>query len=313
MGRGKSFRENQTRHLIAHDQPYLRLIARIEKNGEEHLLGIEKSAREHRLRLDGQNLKNLAALAALTPVQILNSDNFAHIDQGPEHRRRYLDYGLYYHDPAFLPAWQRYNYALKNRNAALRQNWRAADLAPWNHILGETGTQIDTLRRAYLEKLEDTLNTYHAELGGYERIHIHYQRGWPVGQPLAALLDANNERDALLKHTRDGIHRADLRYHADGRDIAHHYSRGQQKTLICALILAQTRLITADSGTAPIILIDDIAAELDRARQEKLLQFLADSDSQLYITHIDGDLELPPALADHQRLHIEAGHIREHP
>ena len=190
LGRGKSFRENQTRHLIAHEQPYFRLIARIEKNGAEHLLGIEKSAREHRLRLDGQNLKNLAALAALTPVQILNSDNFAHIDQGPERRRRYLDYGLYYHDPAFLPAWQRYNYALKNRNAALRQNWRAADLAPWNHILGETGTQIDTLRRAYLEKLEDTLNTYHAELGGYDRIHIHYQRGWPAGQPLAALLDA---------------------------------------------------------------------------------------------------------------------------
>ena len=194
LGRGKSFRENQTRHLIAHDQPYLRLIARIEKNGEEHLLGIEKSAREHRLRLDGQNLKNLAALAALTPVQILNSDNFAHIDQGPEHRRRYLDYGLYYHDPAFLPAWQRYNYALKNRNAALRQNWRAADLAPWNHILGETGTQIDTLRRAYLEKLEDTLNTYHAELGGFDHIQLHYQRGWAADQPLAALLDANNER-----------------------------------------------------------------------------------------------------------------------
>ena len=300
LGRGKSFRENQTRHLIAHDQPYLRLIARI-----------EKSAREHRLRLDGQNLKNLAALAALTPVQIINSDNFALIDQGPEHRRRYLDYGLYYHDPAFLPAWQRYNYALKNRNAALRQNWRAADLAPWNHLLGESGEQIDAQRRAYLAKLEETLNTYHAELGGFDRIQLHYQRGWAADQPLAALLDANNERDALLKHTRDGIHRADIRYLAGGRDIAHHYSRGQQKTLICALILAQTRLITADSGTAPIILIDDIAAELDRARQEKLLQFLADSDSQLYITHIDGDLELPPALADHQRLHIDAGVIRE--
>ena len=171
LGRGKSFRENQTRHLIAHDQPYLRLIARIEKNGETHLLGIEKSTREHRLRLDGQNLKNLAALAALTPVQIINSDNFALIDQGPEHRRRYLDYGLYYHDPAFLPAWQRYNYALKNRNAALRQNWRAADLAPWNRLLGESGEQIDAQRRAYLAKLEETLNTYHAELGGFDRIH----------------------------------------------------------------------------------------------------------------------------------------------
>ena len=63
--------------------------------------------------------------------------------------------------------------------------------------------------------------------------------------------------------------------------------------------------------SAPIILIDDIAAELDHNRQQKLLHFLAASDSQLYITHIDGGLELPPALADHQRLHIDAGVIRE--
>ena len=312
LGRGKSFRENQTRHLIAHDQPYFRLIARIEKNGAEHLLGIEKSPRDSRLRLDGQNLKNLAALAALTPVQIINSDNFALIDQGPEHRRRYLDYGLYYHNPAFLPDWQRYNYALKNRNAALRQNWRAADLAPWNHILGETGSRIDAYRRAYLAALEQALNTYHAELGGLDPIHIHYQRGW-TGHDLAAQLTANNERDSQLKHTRDGIHRADIRFHADGRDIAHHYSRGQQKTLICALILAQTRLITADNGSHPVILIDDIAAELDRRRQHMLLNFLADSGAQLYITHIDGDLPLPDALADHQHLHIDAGRITEKP
>lgn len=312
LGRGKSFRENQTRHLINHNKPHLRLIARIERGGREHLLGIEKSAREHRLRLDGENLKTLSDLAALTPNQILNSDNFALIDQGPEHRRRYLDYGLYYHNPAFLPDWQRYNYALKNRNAALRQNWRAADLAPWNHILGETGNRIDAYRRAYLAALEQALNTYHAELGGLDPIHIHYQRGW-TGDDLAAQLTANNERDSHLKHTRDGIHRADIRFHADGRDIAHHYSRGQQKTLICALILAQTRLITADNGSHPVILIDDIAAELDRRRQHMLLNFLADSGAQLYITHIDGDLPLPDALADHQHLHIDAGRITEKP
>ena len=310
LGRGKSFRENQTRHLINHGKPHLRLIARIERDGREHLLGIEKSAREHRLRLDGENLKTLSDLAALTPNQILNSDNFALIDQGPEHRRRYLDYGLYYHNPAFLPDWQRYNYALKNRNAALRQNWRAADLAPWNHILGETGSRIDTYRRAYLAALEQALNTYHAELGGLDPIHIHYQRGW-TGDDLAAQLTANNERDSQLKHTRDGIHRADIRFHADGRDIAHHYSRGQQKTLICALILAQTRLITTDNGSHPVILIDDIAAELDRHRQHMLLNFLADSGAQLYITHIGGDLPLPDALADHQHLHLDAGRISE--
>lgn len=292
LARGKSFRENQMRHIIHHSQSHLRLIAKLNKGTQNHQLGLERSAREHRLRVDGEDVKSLSQLAHLLPVEIINADNFALIDQGPEYRRRFADYGLFYADSAFLPAWQRYQYALKNRNAALRADWPDAQIRPWHKLLDEHARTIDHLRRRYLDDLAARLNHYHAELGGLDPITIQYQRGWHADSNLAELLDAHLARDRQLKHTRDGIHRSDIRFYSHGHDIAHTYSRGQQKTLMAALVLAQAQGIAAHSGHHPIMLIDDISAELDRERGQMLLSFLIDSGAQLFITQISDSTTL---------------------
>lgn len=308
LGRGKSFRESQTRHIISHGQHYFRLIAELHSHSRSHLLGIERHSRDYLLRLDGENLRSLSELAQLVPIQIINSDHFALIDQGPEHRRRFTDYGLFYHDSNFLKAWQHYQYALKNRNAALRQQWAEEYITPWHQQLADYGEWIDRLRQDYLADLEKTLNHYHAELGGLETLHIRYYRGWAAERPLAELLNAHLERDRQLKHTRDGIHRAEWRIAtAKDQDAAHHFSRGQQKTLICALILAQTQLIAEKSGKQPVILVDDIAAELDRRRRQLLINFLLNSGSQLFITAIESDADSQDM--DAVRFHIEQGNI----
>ena len=306
LGRGKSFRENQTRHIIRHDEHHLRLVARLNRGGQEHQIGLEKTAREHRLRADGQDLKHLSQLASLLPVEIINADNFALIDQGPEHRRRFADYGLFYAENTFLPAWQRYQYALKNRNAALRADWPDAQIRPWHKLLDEHARTIDSLRRRYLDDLATRLNRYHAELGGLDPIDIHYQRGWHSDSSLAELLDAHLARDRQLKHTRDGIHRSDIRFYSNGRDIAHTYSRGQQKTLMAALVLAQAQSIAHHSGYHPLMLIDDISAELDLRRGQMLLDFLIDSGAQLFITQISDStaLRIP---CPHRRFNITDG------
>lgn len=186
LGRGKSFRETQTRHIIAHHHDYYRLIAHTHHH-QPHLLGIERQLRDYRIRLDGETLPNLAALATHLPIEILNNDRFALIEQGPENRRQFSDYGLYYHHPDFLPAWQRYQYALKNRNAALRDNWPDEHIRPWHPQLAQSAARIDQLRHTYLKQLETRLNHYHAELGGLEPLEIHYQRGWQNDTELAEL------------------------------------------------------------------------------------------------------------------------------
>lgn len=308
LGRGKSFRETQIRHIIRHGENRLRLIAKLDKNAKEHHLGLEKSPHEYRVRADGQDLKSLSQLASLLPVALINADNFALIDQGPEHRRRFADYGLFYADTAFLPAWQRYQYALKNRNAALRADWPDAQIRPWHKILDEQARTIDTLRRRYLDELAVRLNHYHAGLGGLESIDIHYRRGWHADSTLAEWLDAQLARDRQLKHTRDGIHRSDIRFYHQGHDISHTYSRGQQKTLMAALVLAQAQGIAAHAGHQPVMLIDDISAELDRHRGQMILNFLIDSGAQLFITQINDNsaLDIP---CPHRVFTVENGNL----
>lgn len=303
LGRGKSFRETQTRHIIAYGESYYRLVAEIETNGRQQRLGMERSVRGYILRCNGETLHSLGRLAEILPIQILNSDHFALIDQGPEYRRRFTDYGLFFHDSAFLPAWQRYAHALRSRNAALRQNWPDDHIRPYHTVLADSAAAIDAQRRRYLTVLEDAINRYHAELGGLESIAIRYYKGWAEEAPLADLLDKRLNRDRQLKHTRDGIHRAEWRFYADGQDTAHHFSRGQQKTLLCALLLAQSQTIAADTGVHPVMLIDDIAAELDAKRRALLMEFLQNSGSQLFITAIEPDA----APADSRRFYIEQG------
>lgn len=286
LGRGKSFREPATRHIIGHEKEYFRLIARLEHGSRAHLLGIERRTKVYRLRLDGENLDSFSELARLLPIQIINADHFSLIGAGPEHRRRFMNYGLFYDSPDFLPAWRRYRHALRNRNAALRENWPNPYFRPWHQMLGQSAVTIDTLRSAYLPRLEKRLNYYHAELGGLQRLTIDYHRGWPPQRTLVERLEAHLARDRQLKHTREGIHRAEWRILAEGRDIAHTYSRGQQKTVVCALILAQSHEIGQATGKHPVMLVDDIVAELDPERQKLLMAFLLDSGAQLFITSI---------------------------
>lgn len=294
LGRGKSFRENKSRHIIAYDAPYFRLLAELQHAGQMHRLGIERAVREYTIRLDGEDLGNLGELAQLMPVQIINAEHFSLISEGPEYRRQFMDYGLFYDTPDFYPLWRKYQYALKNRNAALRENWQSDYFKPWHAMLEQYALKIDQLRNTYLQLLTAKLNHFHAELGGLEALELRYQRGWSGDKPLGQLLAENLERDRQLKHTRDGIHRAEWRIYAAGKDIAHSFSRGQQKTVICALMLAQSERIGEVCGKRPLILVDDIAAELDEKRQRLLLDFLIASQSQLFITSILPPTQMPP-------------------
>ncbi len=284
LGRGRSFREQAVRHIIRHKNEHFRLIAQLEHEARPHLLGIERRTKDYRLRFDGESLDSLGDLARLLPVQIINADHFSLIGAGPEYRRQFMNYGLFYDTPNFLPAWRRYRYALRNRNAALRENWPNEHLHPWHPLLEQSAVAIDTMRGAYLSRLEERLNHYHNELGGLAKLTIRYHRGWPLESTLCEQLDKHLLRDRQLKHTREGIHRAEWRILADDRDISHTYSRGQQKTVVCALMLAQSHEIGKATGKHPLMLVDDLVAELDTNRQKLLMEFLLDSGSQLFIT-----------------------------
>jgi len=194
------------------------------------------------------------------------------IKGSPRQRRRFLDWGLFHVEQRFLDLWQRYNRVLGQRNAALRQGWTA--LAPWNLQLVRVAEELDLQRREYASQLATAAQACFKELVGLERIEFRYQSGWSKEQNFTEALNSHIESDIKAGFTQRGPHRADLMMEVDGRPAAEYLSGGQQKLAACALFLAQARLYSSRLNEPCILLVDDLAAELDSDHRKTLLDIL---------------------------------------
>jgi DNA replication and repair protein RecF len=203
-------------------------------------------------------------------------------------------------EPDFLRVWRRYARALKQRNALLKVGARADELDGWEHELAESGESITRSRETYIQRW---LQRFSAEATtlvptiGADRLELH--AGWRRDElPLADALLLARPRDLTMGFTSVGPHRADVRIgFADlpGREAL---SRGQAKLTALALLLSQARLHAELAGDWPIIALDDLASELDRDHQARVIEDLVATDAQVFVTGTDA----PPALEAHNAL-----------
>ena len=131
LGRGRSFRTRNSERLIRHGQPKLTVFGRTD-DAPPKVAGIEIAADGGtRARINGENARSLLELSGVVPVQAIDPEIHKLVDQGPERRRRWLDWLVFHVEPTFGLAWARYNRALKQRNAALKSGAvdEAADAA----------------------------------------------------------------------------------------------------------------------------------------------------------------------------------------
>ena len=299
LGRGRSFRARQPRELIQTDAPWFRVVAMLDGgDGRRRPIGIERGPQELAIRIDGAPTRSLAELARQVPVLLLNPDSHRLLEDGPRQRRRFMDWGLFHAEPTFIDAWRRYETALRHRNAALRAG--AADRAvdAWDGELAAAAAILDRLRDAFCTALEGVLEPLAARTLGKARVGVDYRRGWPLEpseRDFAVWLRAGRGSDRQQGHTRLGPHRADFVLRVAGQPPGAALSRGQQKLLTVALLLAQAELYHRHLGDACILLIDDLPAELDPGNRARVSRALAELDTQLFVTAIEpGLLDIAP-------------------
>ena len=108
LGRGRSFRARQPRELIQTGATAFRVVAMMTDGDDRRTpVGIERNARELTARIGGAPTRSLADLARWTPLLLLNPDSHRLLEDGPKQRRRFMDWGLFHAEPAFLDAWRR--------------------------------------------------------------------------------------------------------------------------------------------------------------------------------------------------------------
>ncbi|CAG1001488.1 DNA replication and repair protein RecF [Anaerolineae bacterium] len=326
--------------------PYSRISAEVRGKGEVITrldITIYKDSQEGArfrkdIKVNGVKKRVVDLLGAITVVMFLPQD-LALIEGSPTDRRRYLNITLAQSDPRYAEALQTFDQALQQRNALLRRiaerQGSPNELKFWDDKLVSAGSVIIAGRQRLLRELELLAQKVHRELtGGDETLEMIYQPSFaPTAKADGQLsfsvlgLDLHRQlkpaeiepqyREALAQTRREELHRGitlvgpqrdELRFMVNGRDLGLYGSRGQARTAVLAIKLAEMGWMESATGECPVLLLDEFIAELDARRRAFLLERISHA-SQSILTTTEPDIFTQDFLSKAAVWTVHAGEI----
>ncbi len=285
-------------------------------NARTRRAGLRHTGQAWTGRLDGETVAQLGDLCAALAVVSFEPGSHALVTGSGEPRRRFVDWGLFHVEQdqgsgGFLSLWRRYARALKQRNALLKSGVGGSQLDAWDHELAEAGEPLTRHRQAYLDELQPRLAAMIDELvPSLGRATLDFQPGWRRHElSLADALLLARDRDRASGHTSVGPHRADWRVDYSSLPAREALSRGQAKLTALACLLAQAQDFADRRGEWPVIVLDDLASELDRQHQRRVLQHLIASGAQVFVSGTEAPAGLAGLPIDPTLFHVEQGRL----
>ena len=312
LSHGRSFRTGARDSMVQRGARSLSVFAQVASGRDvSHRIGLGREHGRWLIRADGEELANLGELLRLCAVVCFEPGSHALIAGGAEERRRFLDWGVFHVEHAFLDLWRRYQRALRQRNTLLRHPgaFDATQCAAWEQEMVSSGEAVDTLRAAYVQRWGETLSAVSQQLLPELGVAtVSYRRGWPAEESLGEALLLRRERDRVRGHTTVGVHRCDWTVTFEQAPQREHLSRGQAKLCALSCLLAQAAVFADIRAEWPIICLDDLASELDELHQQRVIEAVGRQDAQVLITGTSH----PSALlrSDADVFHVEQGRIR---
>jgi DNA replication and repair protein RecF len=305
LGRGRSFRTRTSERLIRRGAERLTVFGRLDDSMQTRL-GVAVSAKDGTsARIRGADTASLVELSEAFPVQVIEPGVHKLIEEGPPRRRRWIDWAVFHVEHGYGETWSRYARALRQRNAALKSS-SPAQAEHWDGEVARLGELLAEARARILSATLPFWNPLVQELSGLE-VSLQHSRGWAEGSTLAESLVASAERDRLRGTTHAGPHRGDIVVRVAGRPARDVLSRGQQKLVAIAMLIAQLEMLRDATGVAPTLLLDDPAAELDRQRLECFIERVNRLPGQLIQTALAPDNGL---FGKPERVfHVEQGRV----
>ena len=309
LGRVRSFRAARAELLIAHGAEALTVRADVDVGDQCVRAAVQRGGDFTRVRINGDDVRSLSSLARYFPVQVINTESQRLLQDGPKVRRSFINWGVFHVEQEYSGQWRRFERALKQRNAALRLGDERQAKA-WEPELVATSAAISVQREVFIDRLlgesRPLLDLWLPE----SELSFSYRPGWPADRELGEAYEDGRARELEVGHTLYGPHRADLAVRSAGVDAQHRLSRGQQKLLAIALLIAESHLISGLGRERGILLLDDLPAELDIQRREEVLSVLQQGKAQVFVTCTERD-SVPIASESAHWFHVEHGEYRE--
>lgn len=305
-------------NVILHDEQFFMLEGNyLTESGdvENVYCGCKRGVKKH-FRRNKKEYKRLSEHIGLIPLVSVSPADTLLIEGLSEERRKLMDVVISQYDRSYIESLNRYNKALQQRNALLKQEEEpdASLLDVLEMEMGEQGTRIYRKRDEFVEQLIPVFQQiYSAIAPNREQVSLSYvshaQRG-----DLYDVIRRDRAKDRAVGYSLHGIHRDDLEMLIDGYSMKREGSQGQHKTYVLALKLAQFNFLQQSVGKTPILLLDDIFDKLDATRVEQIVRLVSgDAFGQIFITDTNRD-HLDKILAtgqfEHKLFHVENGQIQ---
>ncbi|MEH1869165.1 MAG: DNA replication/repair protein RecF [Nostoc sp.] len=321
----RSHRMTRDRDLVQEGEAIAQINATLERQTgvSELTLTLRRNGRRS-VALNGESIRRqMDFLGVLNAVQFSSLD-LDLVRGGPEGRRNWLDTLLIQLEPVYAHILQQYNHVLRQRNAFLKRHVETLDatslhseLAVWDAQLATTGTRVIRRRDRAIQRLAPIASAWHASISGStEILQINYVPNIPsednhpeeVQQAFLAKIQQRAVAEMHQGTTLVGPHRDEIELTINQTPARQYGSQGQQRTLVLALKLAELQLIEEVVKEPPLLLLDDVLAELDLSRQNQLLDAIQDRFQTLITTTHLGSFD-SQWLKSSQILFVKAGEI----
>lgn len=289
-----------------------------QENTSDKVSCIQKLNHKKVFKLNGKTYSRLADHIGLIPLVMISPYDRDLINDGSEHRRKYIDGVISQFDKVYLDDLLSYNKTLLQRNILLKQmfenrSFDAVSLEIWDDNLVRYGEKIHERRKKFLDEFNPLFERYYRLLsGGKERVRIEY-RSQLYEMNFKELLHSSVGKDRAVKHTTCGVHKDDLVFYIDDFPVKKYGSQGQQKSFVIAIKLAQFEFTRQVKKFKPILLFDDIFDKLDDGRVKQIIELVSENNfGQVFITdtqrnRIERIFKL--VSIDHMIFEVENGNV----
>lgn len=291
-GTTKSHRGTKDKDMIQFGANESHIETIVEKNGIKYQIDMHlKKNSPKGIAINKIPIRKASELFGIINIVFFSPEDLNIIKNSPGERRRFIDLELSQLDKVYLNNLSNYNRIVNQRNHLLKEidyNKGALEtLDIWDIQLIQYGNKIIERRQKFIEEINKIISNIHKKLtGNREDIKIVYEPSNGALSFEQALLK-NKEKDLRIKSTSVGPHRDDIAFLVSDIDIRKYGSQGQQRTAALSLKLSEIELVKQSIHDTPVLLLDDVLSELDKHRQNYLLDSIHDIQTLITCTGVD--------------------------
>lgn len=310
---GRSLRTKNDSQLIEFNakESHIQVLIQKLNSADKIDIHLKKEAKKG-IAINGVALKKLGELFGTCHAVIFSPEDLNLVKNGPVERRRFMDMEICQMNVVYYYNLQNYYKILKQRNHLLKEIQKKPTLKDtlfiWDKQLVDMGKRIIDTRSDFLIQLNKIASKKQNRLtGGNDALEIIYKPN-STAQQLEQKIANTHQRDILLGTTQYGPHKDDIVFLINGKDVKQYGSQGQQRTTALSAKLAEIDLIEQQTAQKPILLLDDVFSELDKNRQNFLMESIGHLQTVLTCTGIEDVIK--EYVKQAYLFHVEKGEIK---